>query len=390
MKTELTAQLLEWEQKAQKRQLRRAEASGATVILNGKPMLNLASNNYLGLADDRRLIEAGCEAMRAYGAGAGASRLVVGNHPLYERAEAALKQWKKAEAALIFNSGYTANIGVLTALIGRDDLVFSDKLNHASLIDGIRLSKAACFRYRHNDMNQLESLLKQSPPAKRKWIVTDAVFSMDGDLAPLPELVELKRRYRAILIVDEAHSGGVFGPNGEGLLHHFGLEKEEDVLAIGTFSKALGSFGAYVTGEPWLIEYLINSARSFIFTTALPPSVLAANEAAIHIVQSEPERRQRLHALSEQFRTKLKQLGFDTGGSETPIVPVIVGPNDRAVAMSGLLQEAGLAAIAIRPPTVPEGTARIRFSVTAAMTEEDIDLAVDCIALAGKRMGLIS
>ncbi|MGZ0086043.1 8-amino-7-oxononanoate synthase [Caldibacillus thermoamylovorans] len=390
MKTELIAKLHEWEQKAQKRQLRRAQASGASVILNGKPMLNLASNNYLGLADDQRLIEAGCEAMQRYGAGAGASRLVVGNHPLYERAEAALKQWKKAEAALIFNSGYTANIGVLTALIGRDDLVFSDKLNHASLIDGIRLSKAACFRYRHNDVDQLESLLKQSSPAKQKWIVTDAVFSMDGDLAPLSELVELKRRYRAILIIDEAHSGGVFGPNGEGLLCHFGLEKEEDVIAIGTFSKALGSFGAYVTGEPWLIDYLINSARSFIFTTALPPAVLAANEAAIRIVQSEPERRERLHAFSERFRTKLTQLGFDTGGSETPIVPVIVGPNDQAVAMSGLLQEAGLAAIAIRPPTVPEGTARIRFSITAAMTAEDVDIAVDRIAWAGRQIGLIS
>ncbi|OQP05501.1 8-amino-7-oxononanoate synthase [Geobacillus sp. 46C-IIa] len=390
MKTEILFALDELKQKAQKRQLRRAEASGTSVILNGKPMLNLASNNYLGLADDQRLIEAGCEAMQRYGAGAGASRLVVGNHPLYERAEAALKQWKKAEAALIFNSGYTANIGVLTALIGRDDLVFSDQLNHASLIDGIRLSKAACFRYRHNDINQLESWLKQSPPDKRKWIVTDAVFSMDGDLAPLSELVELKRRYRAILIVDEAHSGGVFGPNGEGLLYHFGLEKEEDVIAIGTFSKALGSFGAYATGEPWLIDYLMNSARSFIFTTALPPAVLAANEAAIHIVQSEPERRTRLHALSERFRTKLKQLGFDTGGSETPIVPVIVGPNDQAVAMSELLQEAGIAAIAIRPPTVPEGTARIRFSVTAAMTEEDVDRAVDRIAWAGKKIGLIS
>ncbi|MGG1559720.1 8-amino-7-oxononanoate synthase [Geobacillus thermoleovorans] len=390
MKTEICFELNKLEQKAQKRQLRRAEASGASVILNGKPMLNLASNNYLGLADDQRLIEAGCEAMQRYGAGAGASRLVVGNHPLYERAEAALKQWKQAEAALIFNSGYTANIGVLTALIRRDDLVFSDEWNHASLIDGIRLSKAACFRYRHNDIDQLESLLKQSSPAKRKWIVTDAVFSMDGDLAPLSELVELKRRYRAMLIVDEAHSGGVFGPNGEGLLCHFGLEKEENVIAIGTFSKALGSFGAYVTGEPWLIDYLINSARSFIFTTALPPAVLAANEAAIHIVQSEPERRGRLHALSERFRTKLTQLGFGTGGSETPIVPVIVGPNDQAVAMSELLQEAGIAAVAIRPPTVPEGTARIRFSITAAMTEEDIDMAVDCIALAGKRIGLIS
>ncbi|KJE26467.1 8-amino-7-oxononanoate synthase [Geobacillus kaustophilus] len=389
MKAELTAQLHEWEQKAQKRQLRQAEASGASVILNGKPMLNLASNNYLGLADDKRLIEAGCEAMRSYGAGAGASRLVVGNHPLYERAEAALKQWKNAEAALIFNSGYTANVGVLTALIGRDDLVFSDKLNHASLIDGIRLSKATCFRYRHNDIDQLESLLKQSLPAKRKWIVTDAVFSMDGDMAPLKELVELKRRYRAVLLVDEAHSGGVFGPNGEGLLHHFGLEKEEDVIAIGTFSKALGSFGAYVTGEPWLVEYLVNSARSLIFTTALPPAVLAANEAAIRIVQSEPERRERLHALSERFRAKLKRLGFDTGGSETPIVPVIVGPNGRAVAMSELLQEAGIAAVAIRPPTVPEGTARIRFSLTAAMTEEDVEMAVDRIALAGKQVGLI-
>ncbi|SFA51937.1 8-amino-7-oxononanoate synthase [Parageobacillus thermantarcticus] len=390
MKQHIQSVLQQLEQKTQKRSLKNVSfCNGSWIVMNGRKLLNLASNDYLGLASDERLIEAGCQAMCTYGAGATASRLIVGNYELYAKAEAALKNWKKKEAALIFNSGYTANLGIIAALIGRDDIVFSDWLNHASIIDGIRLSGAERYRYYHNDLDHLESLLKQASPHKRKLIVTDSIFSMDGDMAQLEGLVTLKKRYNAILMVDEAHSSGLYGERGEGLVHHLHLQDQVDIQ-MGTFSKALGSFGAYVVGEQWLVDYLINTMRSFIFTTALPPAVLGTIEKAIEIVQNEQAKRQTLQAHSCYFRDELQKLGFNVGKSTTHIVPIIIGSNEQTVQMSERLQEYGIAAVAIRPPTVPEGTSRIRFSLTAALAKEEIDWALERIARAGKEMGLIA
>jgi 8-amino-7-oxononanoate synthase len=389
MKKRIQSVLQQLEEKMQKRSLKDVSfCNGSWIVMNGRKLLNLASNDYLGLAGDERLIEAGCQAMRTYGAGATASRLIVGNYELYAKVEAALKNWKKKEAALIFNSGYAANLGIIASLIGRGDIVFSDWLNHASIIDGIRLSGAERHRYYHNDLDHLESLLRRASPHKRKLIVTDSIFSMDGDMAPLEGLVTLKKRYNAILMVDEAHSSGLYGERGEGLVHHCRLQDEVDVQ-MGTFSKALGSFGAYVVGEQWLIDYLVNTMRSFIFTTALPPAVLGTIEKAIEIVQKEQAKRQTLQAHSHYFRDELQKLGFNIGKSMTHIVPIIIGSNEQTVQMSERLQEYGIAAVAIRPPTVPEGTSRIRFSLTAALTKEEIDWALERVARAGREMGLI-
>ncbi|GMB07935.1 8-amino-7-oxononanoate synthase [Thermolongibacillus altinsuensis] len=386
----INAQLATLEKKAQKRKLPRMERSDeGWVMMNGRKLLNLASNNYLGLADDERLIEASIRAMQTYGAGATASRLIVGNHALYEEAEAALVKWKETEAALIINSGYTANVGILSALASREDVIFSDKLNHASIVDGAILSRAELKRYRHNDIDHLETLLKKTPVHKLKIIVTDTVFSMDGDIAPLRELVALKEKYGAILMIDEAHSSGLYGEKGEGLAHHLGIAEHVDIH-MGTFSKALGTFGAYVTGKKYLIDYLINHMRAFIFTTALPPAVLGSIRAAISIVQQEHERRTNLFTHSDYVRNELKRLGFNIGASTTQIVPIIIGDNERTVRFSERLQERGIAAVAIRPPTVPEGTARIRFSLMATLTKQQIDWALEQIALVGKEMGVIT
>ncbi|MBB5355864.1 8-amino-7-oxononanoate synthase [Anoxybacillus mongoliensis] len=374
--------------KAQKRTLVKTESDGCFIHMDGRHLFNLSSNNYLGLANDERLIHASIEATRTYGVGATASRLVVGNHPLYEQAEEALIRWKGCEAALIINSGYTANVGILSALAGRDTLIFSDKWNHASIVDGALLSRAEVKRYRHADMDHLEMLLKKAERHKQKIIVTDTIFSMDGDVAPLRDLVMLKETYGAMLIVDEAHASGVYGENGEGMAHELQLAQHIDVH-MGTCSKALGAYGAYVAGKRVVIDYFINTMRPFIFTTALPPSVLGTICTAIEIVQQERSLRHHLHALSDYFRTHLQHAGFDIGESTTHIVPIIVGDNERALAFSAQLRERGIAAVAIRPPTVPEGTARLRFSLMATMTKEQLDWAIAEITAVGKEMGLI-
>ncbi|AXM90127.1 8-amino-7-oxononanoate synthase [Anoxybacillus ayderensis] len=386
---ELQTHIEQLEKKAQKRALVNVESDGCFIRIDGQHAFNFSSNNYLGLANDERLIQANMEATRTYGVGATASRLVVGNHPLYEQAEDALIRWKGYEAALIVNSGYTANVGILSSLAGRDAVIFSDKWNHASIVDGAILSRAEVKRYRHADIDHLETLLKKTDKHKRKLIVTDTIFSMDGDVAPLRELVSLKEAYGAILVVDEAHASGVYGKNGEGMAHECQVAQHVDVH-MGTFSKALGSYGAYVAGKRVFIDYLINTMRPFIFTTALPPSVLGAIYAAIDVVQKEPARRYHLRALSDHFRTRLQQAGFHIGESTTHIVPLIVGDNERALAFSARLRERGIFAVAIRPPTVPEGTARIRFSLMATMTKEQIDWALEHICAVGKEMGLIA
>ncbi|MED4172092.1 8-amino-7-oxononanoate synthase [Halalkalibacterium halodurans] len=338
-------------------------------------LLNLASNNYLGIADSKEFIERTEQLASSYAIGSTASRLIIGNHPLYEEAEYELTKWKKTEAALIFGSSYMANVGIISSIVGRGDAVFSDKLNHASIVDGCQLSRADHLRFRHNDMDHLETLLQKSPH-KQKLIVVDALFSMDGDHANLHDLVTLKERYGAILMVDEAHSGGVYGATGGGLVEELGLNDRVDIQ-MGTFSKALGSYGGYVAGAKPFIEYLLNHARSLIFTTALPPYIVASHLAALQIVQEQPWRREKVQVLGERLRNGLEQLGFSLCGSESYIVPVLIGDNHDLLLVSESLQAAGIAAIPVRPPTVPRGEGRIRLTVTASHTEKDIDWAIE-------------
>ncbi|PGM95129.1 8-amino-7-oxononanoate synthase [Bacillus cereus] len=359
------------------------------LIRNKKRMLNLASNNYLGLAGDERLKEAAIACTRKYGTGATASRLVVGNYPLYEEVERSICDWKDTERALIVNSGYTANVGAISSLAGRHDIVFSDKLNHASIVDGIILSGAEHKRYRHNDLDHLEKLLKMASPEKRKLIVTDTVFSMDGDTSNLQALVQLKEKYGALLMVDEAHASGIFGKYGAGLSH---IEKDianNIDIHMGTFSKALGCYGAYLTGDSIYIEYLQNMMRSFIFTTALPSGTLGAIRKAIEIVKEDNERRERLIENGAYFRAHLQEAGFDIGNSSTHIVPIVVGSNENTLRFSERLQEVGIAAIAIRPPTVPVGSSRVRFAVTSQHTRADLKWATQHIIRIGKEEGFL-
>jgi 8-amino-7-oxononanoate synthase len=361
---------------------------GGKVRLAGRVLLNLSSNDYLGLGLDPRLAEAAAQAAARWGAGAGASRLVAGHLKLHQDVEEELAAFKGTEAAVIFSTGYMANLGTIAALVGPGDTVFCDRFNHASIYDGIRLSGAALARFPHRDLNRLEALLKQAPARGRRLIVTDSVFSVDGDLAPLAELVALKERHGAILMIDEAHATGVLGPGGGGLAQALGLTARVEVH-LGTFSKALGSLGGYVAGDRRLIDYLHNKARSFIYSTALPPPVLGAIGQALQIVQQEPGRRARLMAEAAALRQGLQAAGLDTLGSETQIVPVLAGDNATALAFAAALREAGLLAVALRPPTVPPGKARVRFSLSAAHSSPDLAQAREAIVGVARKVGLI-
>ncbi len=372
-----------------RRHLRQVEdlLPGGRIRVGGRVLLNLSSNDYLGFSQDPRLIAAAREAAARWGVGAGASRLVVGHLALHEEVEAAVAAFKEAEAAVIFSTGYMANLGVISALAGPGDTVFCDKLNHASIYDGIKLSGATLARYPHRDLNRLETLLQKAGPGK-KLMVTDSVFSVDGDLAPLGGLVELKERYGAVLMVDEAHATGVLGPSGAGLAEALGLAHRIEVH-MGTFSKALGSLGGYVAGDRRLIDYLHNRARSFIYSTAMPPPVLGAIGAALNLVEREPERREYLLAEAAAFRRELTQAGFDNLGSATQIIPALVGENAPTLAFAARLRERGLMAVALRPPTVPPGWSRVRFSLSAAHSREDLAAARQAILEVGRDMGLI-
>lgn len=373
----LRAELLKLETRGLRRSLREVSSGQSREIcLDGRLVLNFCSNDYLGLAGDARLVQAARAVMDQRGFGAGASRLVCGHfdeHAALERAIAALKG---TAAALLFSTGYMANSGIIAALVGRDDVVFSDRLNHASIVDGMILSRARIQRYPHLDMSALEALLMTENKARRKLIVTDTVFSMDGDVAPLVELVALARRYDAWLMVDEAHAFGVFGATGSGLAEETGTAGAIDIQ-MGTLSKAAGSFGAYAAGSQVLIDYLINTARSMIFTTAMPLPVAAASRAALEIIRLEPERRRRVLSLALILRAALRSAGLDVPSGITPIIPVMLGEADRAVRWSKALMEEGVFVSAIRPPTVPEGMARLRVTVTAAHTDQDIERCIN-------------
>jgi 8-amino-7-oxononanoate synthase len=386
---ELDQELAALEAQALRRHLQVVEEvlPSGRVRVGGQVLLNLSSNDYLGLAQDPRLIAAAQEAAARWGAGAGASRLVAGHLGLHEAVEADLAAFKGTEAAVLFCTGYMANLGVITALLGPGDVIFSDRLNHASIMDAIKLSGAALHRYPHRDMDKLEKILQQTPGGKRRLIITDSVFSVDGDLAPLWELVSLKERYGAWLMLDEAHATGVLGPGGAGLAQALGLTAGVDIQ-MGTLSKALGSLGGYVAGERRLIDYLHNKARSFIYTTAMPPPVLGAIQAALVIVRAEPEKRLRLQQEAEKFRRGLQDAGFDTLDSETQIVPVLVGNNETTLKFAADLRARGLMAVALRPPTVPPGRARVRFSLSAAHSAADLAQALEAIVQTGKEIGL--
>jgi 8-amino-7-oxononanoate synthase len=346
------------------------------VVRNGKRLVSFASNDYLGLASHPALAQAAYDALHR-GSGATASRLVSGGDPDYHALEARLSRFKGTEDALIFGNGYLANVGVIGALVGRGDAVFSDRLNHASVLDGCRISGASIHRYAHRDTGQLEAMLDEAQRngERRKLIVSETVFGMEGDLAPLAEIAELKERYGAALMVDEAHAGGVFGPHGEGYAYEQGLAGSVD-LHMGTFGKAFGVYGAYVAASEKWIRYLVNTCRSFIYTTALPPPVIGAIGAAVELVSSAHEERKNVRAMSERFRAGLRSAGFSYGGSSTQIVPVMIGGSSDAVKASLMLEERGVLAPAMRPPTVPAGKACLRFSISSAHGPDHIDQAL--------------
>jgi 8-amino-7-oxononanoate synthase len=345
---------------------------GPRFTVNGMSLLLMCSNDYLGLSTHPSLRKAAAKSMEHYGFGSGASRLISGTSALHERLEKRIAAFKGTESALLFNSGYAANTGIIPAIAGDSDVILSDSLNHASIVDGCRLSRANVVVYPHKDVDFIESTLKKRVNAKRTLIVTDGVFSMDGDIAPLPDLVMLAEKYGVILMVDDAHATGVIGKTGRGTAEHFGLSGRVHIQ-MGTLGKALGSFGAYATGNRDVIEYIMNRARSLIYSTALPPAVCAASLAAFDIMDREPELLKTLWKNRERFVQGLAALGVVTGISETPIIPVIIGESEKALRASDRLYDYGIYATAVRPPSVPEGTARIRATVTAAHSSDDID-----------------
>ena len=351
---------------------------GREITLEGKRVLNFSSNDYLGLANDARIKKAVLEAIEEYGLGAGASRLVCGNMGPHEKLEADLALFKNTESALVFSSGYMANTGIIPALMDHRSVVFSDKLNHASIIDGIILSRAGLVRYPHADMQALREILKNCPAEKRKLIVTDSVFSMDGDRAPLKEIVDLAKVHEAMIMVDEAHAFGVLGAHGSGLVEELSLEGQVDIQ-MGTLSKAAGSFGAYACGTNVLRDFLINKSRSFIYTTAMPPALAQASRVALQIIRQGDSLRRQLQLNANYLRAELDILGFDTMNSSTPIIPILVKDPVQAMAMSRQLLEQGIFVQAIRPPTVPMGTARLRLTAMATHTQEDLDRLLNAL-----------
>jgi 8-amino-7-oxononanoate synthase len=359
----------------------------SSIFFEGKKVMNFCSNNYLGLANDPRLVEAAQKALASEGVGSGASRLICGNMESHRKLEEKISSFKKTEACLVFSTGYMANVGILSALCDREDIIFSDKLNHASIVDGILLSRAEFKRYAHNDMKALEAMLQESLSYRKRLIVTDSVFSMDGDVAFLKQIVSLAKQYEAMVMIDEAHSFGVLGRQGRGLAQDLGLEEDIDVH-MGTLSKAAGCFGAYCCGSKALIDFLINKARSFIYTTAMPPSVAAAAIKAIEIMEKEPQRREKLLNNAKHMRQGLQEVGFDTMSSATPIIPVLLKEASVAVAFSQKLLERGIFVQAIRPPTVPENTARLRVTVMATHRRSEIDKAIDAFQEVKKELCL--
>ncbi|QCX34633.1 glycine C-acetyltransferase [Caloramator sp. E03] len=365
--------------------------TGPRCIINGNEVINLSSNNYLGLANDPRLVEAAIKATEKYGAGAGAVRTIVGTLDIHEELEEKLAKFKHTEAVIVFQSGFNCNMGTVSALMTKEDAILSDELNHASIIDGCRLSGAKILRYKHSDMDDLKRTIKEAKESgqyKKLMIITDGVFSMDGDIAKLPEIVKIAEEYDAFTYVDDAHASGVLGKNGSGSVSHFNLYGKVD-CQIGTLSKAIGVVGGYVAGTKELIDWLKLRGRPFLFSTAMTPGAAGACIKAIEILSESTELVDRLWDNTRYFKSKLSSLGYDIGHSETPITPVIIGDEAKAMQFSDELFKEGLFAQGIAYPTVPRGTARVRNIVTAAHTKEMLDDAVEIYRKVGKRMGII-
>lgn len=359
----------------------------ARVRIANHDMLMLSSNSYLGLCTDERLKQAARDALERYGAGSGGSRLTTGSYEIHQKLEEEIADFKGTPAALVFNTGYMANVGVISAIANHDWTIYSDRLNHASIIDGCRLSGARTVVYDHCDAEDLARRIKNDP-GKKCMIITDGLFSVDGDIAPLPSLAGIARQQGALLMVDEAHATGVLGPHGGGAADHFGMTEGIDI-SIGTLSKALASEGGFVAGSRALIDYLVNTARSFIFSTALPPATVAVSLAALDIVRTQPQRREALLAHSLWLRQSLREARFDVADHPTPIVSVVLGSTDLAVAFSEALMKQNIFVSAIRPPTVPPGTSRLRINLMATHDREDLKRALSCITDIGRELGVI-
>jgi glycine C-acetyltransferase len=392
----LTEQLNDLKQRGTYFKLRILEdEQGPVCTYDGKKVINLASNNYLGLCDDARLREAAIAATQKYGVGSGAVRTIAGTMRIHMELEEKIAAFKGVEACVVFQSGFTANAGTVSSILGKEDFILSDELNHASIIDGARLSRAKIKVFRHKDVAHCEELLKeiQNEPG-RKLVITDGVFSMDGDIGPVDKLCDVADKYGAIMMVDDAHASGVLGRNGRGSVDHFGCTQRVDVQ-VGTLSKAIGALGGYVCGSRDLIDYLYHRARPFLFSTSHPPSVAATCIAAFDILENEPERIERLWSNTRYFKHQLTNAGFDVGGkttpaSETPITPIIIGDGRKTMDFSKALFDAGLMATGIAFPTVPEGKARIRTIMTSEHTRQQIDQSLEILASTARKMGLLT
>ena len=361
---------------------------GAWIIVDGKRVLNFCSNNYLGLANDPRLRAAAKKAIDDFGAGPAAVRTIAGTLTIHRELEARLAKFKGAEATIAFQSGFTSNLGTISALVGKEDVIFSDELNHASIIDGARLSGARIVRYAHNNANSLEDVIKKEPSYRRALIISDGVFSMDGDIAPLPDLVAVAEHHDILLMIDDAHGEGVLGHGGRGIVDHFKMHGRVDI-EIGTLSKAFGVVGGYVAGKKEIVEWLNQRGRPFLFSSALTAADTAACIAGVDILESSTELVDRLWDNARYFKSEMKRLGFDTGKSETPITPVMLGEAALAQKFSRALFDNNVFGMAIGYPTVPQGKARIRVMISAAHTREDLNRGLEVFAKVGKELGVI-
>ncbi len=361
---------------------------GAWLIVDGKRVLNFCSNNYLGLANDPRMREAAKRAVDEFGAGPAAVRTIAGTLTIHRELEARLAKFKGAEATIAFQSGFTSNLGTIAALVSKEDVIFSDELNHASIIDGARLSGARIVRYGHNDANALDNAIKNETGYRRALIISDGVFSMDGDIAPLPDLVQVAERHDMMLMIDDAHGEGVLGRGGRGIVDHFGMHGRVDV-EIGTLSKAFGVVGGYVAGKQVIVDWLNQRGRPFLFSSALTAADTAACLAAVDILEASTEFVDRLWDNARYFKSEMKRLGFDTGKSQTPITPVMFGDEVLTRNFSRKLFDNGLFAMGITYPTVPKGKARIRVMISAAHSREDLDRGAEMFAKVGKELGVV-
>jgi 8-amino-7-oxononanoate synthase len=365
-----------------------SESEDTVVVIEGQRRIMLGSNNYLGLTHHPRVLEAATRALHSYGSGCTGSRFLNGSLDLHVQLEQALAEFLGKDDCIVFSTGYGANLGLISGLIGRNEVVFLDKQDHASIVDGAKLSYGTTERFSHGDYAALERLMQRTDNGKGRLVVVDGVYSMEGDIANVPELVRLCRKYGAALAIDDAHSLGVLGPQGDGTAAHFGLAGEVDLI-VGTFSKSLASVGGFITGSDRVINYLRHHSRPFIFTAALPPANTAGVLAALEVMKQEPERREHLWHNTKRLSSGLRSLGFDIGPTETPIVPVLIGPLDRTLVMWRKMFDAGVFTNPVVPPAVPHAQCRLRTSLMATHTDDQIDFCLDAFARIGKELGAI-